>query len=62
MQHMREMRNACKIFVGKYKWKRYLGVEWVDGGIILRLILRKFGVKIWTEVKILKMNSAHFLL
>jgi hypothetical protein len=45
------MRNAYKIFVGKPEGKRYhLEDQVVDGRIILKWILKKWGVSMWIGV------------
>lgn len=45
------VRNACKSLVGDPDRKTLLGDLGVDGGIILRLILRKWCVMMWNKMR-----------
>ena len=43
-----ERRGVYRVLVGKPKGKNHLGDPDVDGRIILRLIFRKWDVRVWT--------------
>jgi hypothetical protein len=43
-----ERRDVYRGFVEKHEGKRRLGRSGIDGRIILRWILRKWGVGVWT--------------
>jgi hypothetical protein len=45
---MGEMRNTYKILVRKCEGKRHLGDLGVVGRTILKLILKKYNVRMWT--------------
>jgi hypothetical protein len=45
---MEEMRNTYRILVGKLKEKDHLEDKGVDGRIILKWILGKWSLEVWT--------------
>jgi hypothetical protein len=47
MQHAWEYINAYKIVVEKHEGKRTWDT-YVDGMILLKLILKRWGVRVWT--------------
>jgi hypothetical protein len=54
---MEEIRNAYKILVGKLERKGHLGNLGVYGKVVLKWILEKRGVKMWTGLIWLKIGS-----
>jgi hypothetical protein len=52
------MSNAYEILMGKTKGKRPLGRPEVDGWIILKCILEKYGGVVWTELVWLRIMTS----
>jgi hypothetical protein len=59
---MGEMRNAHKMLVGQSEGKIAFGGPSVDERIILKWILKKQGVRVWTRFKWLRIRSSSRLL
>jgi len=45
---MGERRGVYRVLVGFLKKRDHLGDPYIDGGIIVRCIFRKWGVVVWT--------------
>ena len=55
---MGERRGVCSVLVGKPEGKSYLGDPGVDGRIILRWIIRKWDVGVWTGSSWFRIRTA----
>jgi hypothetical protein len=53
---MGERRSVYRFLVGKTEGKNHLGDPGVDGRIILRWILRKWNVVLWTGLSWLRIG------
>jgi hypothetical protein len=49
--------GVCRVLVGKPEGKRPLGDPGVDGRIILKRILRKWNVGVWTGLSWLRIET-----
>jgi hypothetical protein len=59
---MEEMRNSCRILVGELEGKDNLEDLGIDGRIILRWSLEKWGLKVWTGFIWLRIQTSGGLL
>jgi hypothetical protein len=57
-----EMRNMCKIFVGKLEGKRHSEEKCVDGRIILKWMLGKYNWRVWIGFIRLRIGASNGLL
>ena len=56
---MGERRGVYRVLVGKPDGKNHLGEPGVDGTIILRWIIRKWDVGVWTGSSWLRIGTAN---
>jgi hypothetical protein len=54
--HIKAVRNAYQILVRKPKGKNHLEDQDIDGRTILRWILRKQGMRVWTGLNLLRIG------
>jgi hypothetical protein len=60
--HMAETRNSYKMLVEKPEGKRQLGKNRHRGEVLLKWILRKYGVMLWTGLNWLTIGTSGGLL
>jgi hypothetical protein len=49
--------NQCNILFGKHEGKRPVGSSGADENIILKWLLRKVDVRLWTAVMLVRIGS-----
>ena len=59
VERMGERRGVYRVLVGKPDGKNHLGEPGVDGTIILRWIIRKWDVGVWTRSSWLRIGTAN---